>query len=184
MKSEVVKVTYKKSFSTKNGEMHSWHVTMDNGDMGETSTKTDKAPWAVGDEAEYTIEEGQYGTKIKKAFSQNAGGGFSGTKPAQGKWTPDPEKETRKERWAKQIMITRQACLNTASGLISAGNGDSSIDNLTGLAEKLEKWVKRDIDLKSLVAPALPPTPEPPPAPNTKPEPSYTQLRDDSDLPF
>ena len=165
MKSTVVKVSFKKEFDTKNGTMYSWHVTMDNGDMGETSTKSDKAPWAVGNEAEYTLEETQYGNKIKKVYAQQ-GGGFKGGNANAGasKWTPDPEKETRKERWAKQIMITRLACLNTASGLISAGNGESSLDNLTGLAEKLETWTKRGIDLKALVAPALPTVTNEPPA--------------------
>lgn len=101
-------------------------------------------------------------------------------------WTPDPEKESRKERWAKQVMIMRQACLNTASSLISAGNGDSSVDNLTGLAEKLEKHVMRGFDLKSLVAsPAPPPAPAPPPpAPVAKPAPVAVSPLGEDDLPF
>lgn len=198
MKSTVVKVSYKKEFPSKNGQMHSWHVTMDNGDMGETVTKSDTAPWQVGDEAEYNLTYQEYNgeqyAKIKKVFA-NANGTGNGAAFSGGKkpWTPNPESETRRERWAKQIMITRQACMNTSMSLISAGCGESTLDNLFGLAEKMEAWVKRGIDPKTLV-PQQPAQPEAAPTaavrpasqvapPVRKPEPAFAPALDD-DLPF
>jgi hypothetical protein len=160
MKSRVDSVKYNRAFSSKNGEMHSWWVVMVNGDAGETATKSDKAPWAVGDEAEYTFEDGQY-PKIKKVFAEGGGGGGFGAKKA---WTPDPEKETRKERWAKQVMITRHACLNTAVEIIVGGQSKCTAQEVMILAEHLETWVKRGIDLKSLVATAEAPKPAPGPS--------------------
>lgn len=189
--STVVKVAFKNQFEGKFGPQYSWHVTMDNGDAGETVTKTDMPPWEVGNPAEYTLEWKEYNgksyAKIKKAFEQRAGGNGDGKR----QWTPDPEKETRKERWAKQIMIGRQACLNTAASLISAGCGPSTVENLTGLAEQLETWTKRGIDLKTLVAPAPAPQPAaaPPPAPRPTPAPRPQPVAtspdgEDDGLPF
>lgn len=193
MKATVAKVTFKKEFSTKNGQMYSWHVTMDNGDMGETATKENTPPWAVGEEAEYNrVEEeynGQMYVKLKKAFTQGGGKGFGG---GGSKWTPDPEKESRKERWAKQIMITRMGCLNTATTLwtsVQSGNLPllEQADSVKDLAEIFETWVKRGIDLKALVAappvvaPAAP-APEPAKAaPVAKPTPVAV---DEDDIPF
>lgn len=149
MKSKVVKVAFRKEFTTANGSMFSWHVTMDNGDAGETATKANKEPWAVGEEAEYTKEEKEYNgqvfTKIKKVYA-NGQGGFHGAK----KWTPDPEKETRVERWAKQLLISRQACLNTAASLIASGAGPATIDNITALADKLAEHVYQGVDIRKL----------------------------------
>lgn len=189
--SAVVKVSFVKEWQSKNGPMYSWHVTMDNGDSGEANTKTpDKGPWAVGEEANYSIDAKEYNgntyykiTKITP-FQQGKPGAASGAK-----WTPDPEKESRKERWAKQILIGRQACMNTAASLISAGCGPSTVENLTGIADQLETWVKRGIDIRALaasptaaavevakVAPVAQPAPKPAPPPVVS--------SDEDDLPF
>lgn len=151
--STVVKVSYVKEWQNKNGPMYSWHVTMDNGDSGEANTKTpDKGPWAVGEEANYSIDAKEYNgntyykiTKITP-FQQGKPGAASGG----AKWTPDPEKENRRERWAKQLMITRMGCLNTAASLISAGNGDSSTDNLIDLAKTIEGHVLHGLNIEAL----------------------------------
>lgn len=188
--SQVVKCQFKKEWQSKNGPMYSWQVMFDNGDSGEFNTKSpDKGPWDVGAEANYTLEPKDYngttyykGTKITP-FQQGApsGGGS--------KWTPDPEKESRKERWAKQILIGRQACMNTAASLISAGCGASTVENLTGIADQLEAWVKRGIDIRVLasgpVAPVESARPAPTPAPPPKPTPvPVSSPNDESDLPF
>lgn len=145
-KSTVVKVAYKKEWSTKDGQtMHSWHVTMDNGDAGSINTREKKEPWAIGEEAEYTVETREYNgdtyTNIKKVYA--AKGGFGGKT-----WTPDPERETRLERWAKQRVISRQACLNTAASLIASGCGPATVENLTGIADKLEEWAWQGVASK------------------------------------
>lgn len=183
--SNVVKVTYKKEWQSKNGPMHSWHVTMDNGDAGEVNTKSaDKGPWEVGEEASYTMEAKDYNgntyykiTKITPFKQGAAQGGGS-------KWVPDAERESRKERWAKQLIISRQAALNTAASLISAGNGQSSVENLTGIAGQILKWTFEGINLNALANPpkAEVPKPEPPPAP--KPAPAHIVGDDESSLPF
>lgn len=41
----------------------------------------------------------------------------------------------------RQEVISRQACLNTAASLISAGAGASTVENLTGIAQQLLDWV-------------------------------------------
>lgn len=192
--STVVKVAFKKQFPSNYGPQYSWHVTMDNGDAGETTTKTELPPWEVGNTADYTMEwkeyNGQQYAKIKKVYEQRGAGGNGGG-GAKKAWTPDGERETRRERWAKQIMITRQACLNTASSLISAGCGPSSLENLKGLAEDLETWVKRDIDLKKIVASAPAPAAEAPvpappaqPKPTPRPAPVAVSPEGEDDLPF
>jgi len=195
MKATVANLKFLKTFQTRNGEeMYSWHVTMDNGDAGEVSTKTHKEPWAIGEEAEFTTEQQTYGdktyTKIKKVFAQG-GAGYKGG--GGGKWTPDPEKESRVERWAKQTLIGRQACLNTAASLIASGGGEATAENICGIAEKLEAWVHRGVDIRRLVkGPDVKPaqvTNDPPahyskptPAP-AKADPNYTDT-DGSPLPF
>jgi hypothetical protein len=193
MKATVANLKFLKTFQTRSGgEMYSWHVVMDNGDAGEVSTKTDKAPWTIGEEAEFTTEQQTYGdktyTKIKKAFTQ--GGGFKGG--GGSKWTPDPEKESRVERWAKQTLIGRQACLNTAASLIASGSGEATTENICGIAEKLEAWVHRGVDMRRLAKGEPKPaqvTNDPPaqyakPAPaHAKADPNYTDT-DGSPLPF
>jgi len=183
--SQVVKCQFKKEWQSKNGPLFSWQVAFDNGDSGEFNTKSpDKGPWEVGEEANYTLEPKDYngttyykGTKItpfqqgKPAYS---GGGA--------KWTPDPEKETRRERWAKQVIISRQSALNTASSLISAGCGPSTTDNLRDIAEQLEKWAYRGLDLKALVA--GPVAPAPPVAEPAKPTQDPFKRPQESDLSF
>jgi hypothetical protein len=195
MKATVANLKFLKTFQTRNGEeMYSWHVTMDNGDAGEVATKTHKEPWAIGEEAEFTTEQQTYGdktyTKIKKVFAQG-GGGYKGG--GGSKWTPDPEKESRVERWAKQTLIGRQACLNTAASLIASGGGPSTLDNLFALADKIEEHVHRGVDIRRLAkgtdvkpaqvtndAPAQYAKPAPAPA---KADPNYTDT-DGSPLPF
>jgi hypothetical protein len=185
--SPVVKCSFKNEWQSKNGPMYSWQVAFDNGDSGEFNTKSaDKGPWEVGEEASYTLEAKEYngkmyykGTKITP-FQQGKPGYTSGAS----KWMPDPEKETRRERWAKQVIISRQSALNTASSLISAGCGPSTVDNLRDIAEQLERWAYRGLDLKSLVAGPLP-QPAPEPAPTPAPPAANAQGENEDDgLPF
>lgn len=186
--SQVVKVTYKNEWQSKNGPMYSWTVAFDNGESAEFNTKSpDKQPWEVGETANYTIEEKEYngriyhkGTKITP-FQQGGKPGFGGGK----QWTPDPEKETRKERWAKQMLISRLACLNTASSLISAGSGPSTTENLEGIAEALEKWACRGLQLSQFTTPKPVEQPKPEPAkPAPKPAPVAVGPEAEDDLPF
>lgn len=167
---KVVSVQAAGHFTAKTGRdagknKYKFDVVLDSGEHGQLACLQNElngtdAPVAIGETHEFNVY-----TNSNPDFADNwyvrkpkSEGGWKG---GASKWTPDPEKENRKERWAKQIMITRQACLNTAASLISAGNGPSTIDNLTGLASQLEEWVKRGIDLKSIVNP----TPAPAPAP-------------------
>lgn len=119
--------------------------------FGQVSTEQTDAPVKIGDRItvnSYKAKDPQY----PDSWYLDTGKG-TGFKGGQGRaWTPDPERATRKERWAVQLMITRQACLNTAASLISSGGGAADFANITGLAEQLETWVKRGIDLKSIVA--------------------------------
>lgn len=89
--SKVSSVEFRKEFDTKHGTMFSWNVEMENGDQGETVTKTDKRPWGVGDSAEYEVEfrehNGKQYPKLKKANAQamnGAGGAARG-------WSPEKE---------------------------------------------------------------------------------------------
>lgn len=87
--SKVSSVEFNREFSTKNGTMYSWKVEMENGDRGETVTKTSNRPWEVGSEAHYEVEDqernGNVYRKLKKANpQQNGGGGARG-------WSPEKE---------------------------------------------------------------------------------------------
>lgn len=113
------------------------------------------APIAVGEIHEFNVYPSSNADFPDNWYLRKANGNGAGWKGGSGgsKWTPDPEKENRKERWAKQVVISRQSALNTASSLISAGCGPSTVENLTGIAEQLEKWAYRGLDLKALVNP-------------------------------
>lgn len=188
--SRVTKCDFKNEWQSKNGPMYSWYVSFDNGDHAEFNTKSpDRGPWEVGAEANYTTEAKEYkgniyykGTKITP-FDQGKSGKA---------WTPDPERESRKERWAKQLMITRQACLNTACQLTANGGAEANIDTLKDTAAELEKWVLRGMDLHKLANPTQNGTPAqaaPAKAPAKtaetvrQPKPALADMPED-DLPF
>lgn len=185
--SKVVKVTYKKPWESKNGTMHSWHVTMDNGDAGECNTKTaDKGPWEVGDDASYTVDGKEYNgntyykiTKITPFQTGKTGG-------AGKAWTPDPEKETRMERWAKQRLIVRQSSWSAAIHLantLPAGEVDGA-GYVKDLAHMIEEDVYRGIDVRALMPKAEAPTVTNDPQPVMKAAPKPQPVIADDDLPF
>lgn len=147
------------NFTSKTGKdagkvKYKFDITLDNGMAGQMTCLTEEldgteCPVKVGEEREFNVyanSNPSYADNwyLKKAKSD---GGFKG---GGGKWTPDPEKENRKERWAKQLMITRMGCLNTAASLISAGNGDSSTDNLIDLAKTIEGHVLQGLNIEAL----------------------------------
>lgn len=143
VKSKVLKVELVKEFQTKAGTtMYSWNVVTEAGDSGTTNTAKKEAPWNVGDEAEYDVEKTEYNgntyTKLKKVYAQG-GGGFGGGK----KWTPDPERETRKERIARQALIVRQSCLAQAMDYVCRTGDKPSLEAVLASAIAFEKHVLR-----------------------------------------
>lgn len=171
--------------------MYRFDITIDTEtgeESGQISFDTNDPPVKFGDTVNVSIypAKGDYPPSIY--LDKPKANGFAGKAGGGKNWTPDPERESRRERWMKQILIGRQACLNTAASLISAGCGASTVENLTGIAEQLEAWTKRGLDLKSLTAPvapapAQPAAPQtPPPAP--KPAPVAVSPQGEDDLPF
>lgn len=128
--------------------LYKYDVELDNGQAGQMASETEEAPVKVGEEVAINSYKGNSGYPDNWYLDRPKGGGYKG---GGKQWTPDPERENRKERWAKQIMITRQACLNTACQLMSNGGAKADLKSLTETAEALEAWVKRGINLSDLV---------------------------------
>lgn len=169
--------------------IYKFDVLLDNGARGQLSCvegelNGTEAPIAAGETHEFNVYEStnpdyQDSWYLRKPKAN--GSTFAGKK-----WTPDPEKESRKERWAKQIMITRMGCLNSALSLNASGGIETSkgaYEAVMATAEMMEAWVKRGLDLKALVnpAPVAPPAPEPA---KPAPAPQRQQIPDHDTVPF
>ena len=77
-KGKIIESKFIKEWTGDKGTVYYHDIKLDNGDHGQIGTKErlpDKI--AVGQELTYTIEEGQYGSRIK-AVQQSSGGGFRG----------------------------------------------------------------------------------------------------------
>lgn len=80
---KVTSVRYGDLFNSQHGPLHSWWVSFDNGDNASVNTKEQKEPWAVGDEAHYTIKETKQGKRgpwytIKKEKAPDQQQAYSG----------------------------------------------------------------------------------------------------------
>lgn len=146
--------------------MYSWNVVTEAGDSGTTNTTKKEAPWNVGDEAEYDVEKTEYNgntyTKLKKVYAQG-GGGFGGGK----KWTPDPERENRHERIARQALIVRQSCLAQAMDYVCRTGDKPSLEAVLASAIAFEKHVLRGDILKRMAHAGEQAAPAPAPATTT-----------------
>ena len=77
-KAKIIESKFIKEWTGDKGTVYYHDIKLDNGDHGQIGTKErlpDKI--AVGQELTYTIEEGQYGSRIK-AVQQSGGGGYKG----------------------------------------------------------------------------------------------------------
>ena len=152
MKAKVLKVEHAGEWNTKDGEvMHKWNVVTENGDAGTVNTKKNEAPWQVGDEAEYEVVKKEYNgntyTTLKKVYANNGGGQGGYQKRA---WTPDPERENRQERIARQALIVRQSCLAQAMDYVCRTGDKPSLEAVLASAIAFEKHVLRGDILKRM----------------------------------
>jgi hypothetical protein len=153
VKAKVLKCEFAKEFTTKDGGiMYSWNVVTDTGDAGTTNTQKHEAPWNTGDEAEYDLVKKDYNgttyTTLKKVYA-NSGGGFGGG--ARKAWTPDPERETRSERIARQLLIVRQSTMTNAMEFVCrTTKAEPSIDAVFAVQVAMEKHVLRGDILKRM----------------------------------
>jgi hypothetical protein len=44
---------------------------------------------------------------------------------------------------ARETAVTRMACLNTATAILSSGGREANVDDVLEMAERLERWVTR-----------------------------------------
>lgn len=165
MKAKVLKVEHAGEWNTKDGEvMHKWNVVTDNGDAGTVNTKKNEAPWQVGDEAEYEVVKKEYnGTTyitLKKVYANNSG-------YQKKAWTPDPERENRQERIARQALIVRQSCLAQAMDYVCRTGDKPSLEAVLASAIAFEKHVLRGDILKRMAHAGEQAAPAPLPAPAT-----------------
>ena len=152
MKAKVLKVEHAGEWNTKDGEvMHKWNVVTENGDAGTVNTKKNEAPWQVGDEAEYEVVKREHNgntyTTLKKVYANNGGGQGGYQKRA---WTPDPERENRQERIARQALIVRQSCLAQAMDYVCRTSDKPSLEAVLASAIAFEKHVLRGDILKRM----------------------------------
>lgn len=152
MKAKVLKVEHAGEWNTKDGEvMHKWNVVTDTGDTGTVNTKKNEAPWNVGEEAEYEVVKKEYNgntyTTLKKVYANNGGGQGGYQKRA---WTPDPERENRQERIARQALIVRQSCLAQAMDYVCRTGDKPSLEAVLASAIAFEKHVLRGDILKRM----------------------------------
>lgn len=117
------------TWNSKYGMMYRFEIEMENGDVGEYSSKyQDQNKFSIGVEAEYTIESREYNGKtyytIKPVLQQMNAQGF-----AQG----GGGYKSRSEDTSNQIM--RQTCIKVAGDL--AANGIINATDMLKVASQL-----------------------------------------------
>lgn len=112
-----------RSYDSKFGKMFVHELAMENGDIGEYSSKTETCKFKVGEEMTYTIEtNGTFPDKIKPVQKNNnfGGGGNAGGNRYEPK---------------NQEVITALSCLSSASTLYSLQK-DSTPEKVIAAAEQ------------------------------------------------
>lgn len=123
-KGVVTAVTPNGTYQSQYGLMYKYEVAFDNGDAGEYSSKSGQQnKFVVGQPAEYTATETQWGLRVKPVQAFTGGGGFA----PKGK---NPETEKR---------IVRMNVLQRAVDLVIAGH--VPLGEVTKMAERFESWV-------------------------------------------
>lgn len=104
---------------------YKFEVTFENGDSGEYSSKSqEQTKFVVGQDADYTIDSTQYGSKIKPVSN------FDGNSS----YTPVAKNSDR------ELSIIRQSSLKCATDYVVANGGDES--RIIDIADILTKWVQ------------------------------------------
>ncbi len=123
-KSKVTQAQADGTWNGKYGLMYKYEIAFENGDTGEYSSKSENQnKFVVGQEAEYTLEAGQYGNKIKPVSTFTQGG-----------YTPVSKGSDR------ELSIVRQSSLKCATDYVIANGGD--IAAIIHNADVLTKWVQ------------------------------------------
>tara|TARA_Y100000114_G_scaffold138614_1_gene141767 strand:- start:1253 stop:1687 length:435 start_codon:yes stop_codon:yes gene_type:complete len=110
-----------------NTTFYKFEVSFENGDTGEYSSKSpEQNKFVVGQEAEYTLENGQYGNKIKPVSTFE-----------QGSYTQKANSPGR------ELSIIRQSSLKCATDYVIANGGN--ITTILHNADILANYVQTGI---------------------------------------
>ena len=173
--------------------VYKFEIELDNGSKGQLSCLTEElngteAPVAIGQTHEFNVYASQNPQFLDSWYLRKPkaeGGGWKGGGKG---WTPDPNRETAMERWAKQRLIVRQSSYGVAVNVMGALQTEPTFQALRDLAHAIEEDVYRGIDVAKLVKPAV--TSDPPaeykPAPKPAPKPAAPHIvgEDEDHLPF
>ena len=128
----LTKITANGSFDNAYGTMFKWELEFDNGDSGETNTKTaPQTTWEIGKPITYTIEQnGKYAPKIKKAKEQEG----------QANPVNNNSEFQRPKSPEENRMIIAQSSIGYACTLLQQSQHNDSKSALI-VAEEFYTWV-------------------------------------------
>jgi len=126
-KSKVTLANYSRSFTTDNGIFFVHAISLENGDTGEYSSKSqDQTKFVVGTEVDYTIDASNpaYAAKIKPVSTYVQSGGSNGQAAEPG----------------RQASIEKQVALKIASESVDLAHGGT--DAVLAVADKYFDWLQ------------------------------------------
>ncbi len=141
----ITSLAYKKSWDSKygdaNGKMHTWNIDFDTEDRGEVNTKTDNAPYKVGDTVEIKDKKvTEYGNKYKVGLERAE---FSKSDRVQGQVFKGTDKPNQRADFAPQSNGARVGMIvNNACQSLTAQKKPLTCKVILEVAEEIEKATK------------------------------------------